>query len=150
MTHHMKTLVASALALASVAGTANARSVAGWHGKPQLQVDGACMGESWTTQTNNCTRAVTLFFPTTVDSSGNYRLVVNAYGATTANNVGCRFFGLTSDATGMYSVPVTYLPSFGTNQNISLGPVYAPSGGTLNVACTLSPGGRVNSVSWFQ
>ncbi|WPB73787.1 hypothetical protein KYC5002_32700 [Archangium violaceum] len=126
----MKTLIASALVLTSVAGTANARTLAGWHGKPQLHADGACMGESWTTETNNCARTVVLFYPLKVDGSGNYRVIVNAYGATSANNVGCRFFGLSSDATSMSSVPLGYLPGFGTNREISLGPVYVPPGGT--------------------
>ncbi|NTX08114.1 MULTISPECIES: hypothetical protein [Myxococcus] len=148
----MKTLIVSALMLTSVAGTANARTVAGWHGKPQLHADGACMGESWTSQTNNCSRNVTLFYPLMVDASGNYRVLVNAYGATTANNVGCRFFGLSSDATSIWSVPVSYLPGFGTNREIFLGPVFVPAygTGTLNLACDVSPGGRVNSVNWYQ
>ncbi|MCP3061090.1 hypothetical protein LXT21_20110 [Myxococcus sp. K38C18041901] len=146
----MKTLVASALVLTSVAGTANARTVAGWHGKPQIHADGACTGESWTTLTNNCSWTITVFYPLMVDGSGNYRVTVNAYGATPANNVGCRFFGLTKDATGIYQVPLGYLPGFGANRDIVLGPVFVPAGGTLNLACDLSPGARVNSVNWYQ
>ncbi|NNC19833.1 hypothetical protein HRD49_33665 [Corallococcus exiguus] len=150
MAHYKRILIASAVVLGSVAGTASARTVSGWHGKPQLQADGACLGESWTTQTNNCPRTVGLFYPLQVDDSGNYRVTFNAYGASSANNVGCRFFALSRDATQMWSVPVTYLPSFGANVSVALGPVYVPVGGTLNLACDLNQGARVNSVYWYQ
>lgn len=148
MNRYTRTLVASALALTSVAGTAHARSVSAMIGKPQNPADEGCFSEWYATQTNNCAGTRIMHFPLPVDTSGTYWLYVNAFGASSANTVGCQGFGLNKEVTLVWSTPVRYLSTFGASAGIDVGGVYVPDLGTLTVACWLNQGGRVNSISW--
>ncbi len=147
MNRHTRTLIASALALTSVAGTADARTVSAMIGKPQNPADAGCFSEWYATQTNNCAGTRIMHFPLPVDTSGSYWGYVNAYGASSANNVGCQVFGLDAGTNYVWAGPIVYLPTFGTSTGIELGRAYTPDLGTLNIACWINQGGRVNSVS---
>ncbi|WP_163992866.1 hypothetical protein [Pyxidicoccus caerfyrddinensis] len=148
MNRHTRTVVASLFALSTFAGSAQARSVSAFSGKPTNPADATCFSEWYGTLTNNCSGTRVLEFPLPIDTSGSYWGYVNAYGATSANNVGCQVFGLDKGVSLVWGGSIIYLPTFGASAGIELGRAYAPDLGTLNIACWVNQGGRVNSVSW--
>lgn len=83
-----------------------------------------------------------------VDNAGNQTVNVSAYGASSANNVGCVAVGLDYHVTSYWSSPTTYLPSFGSSQQITLTGAYVPSMGRLYVTCYMNTGGRVNTIQY--
>jgi len=134
------------LAVASVAG---ARTLGGFAGRGISWSDNSCFYEAWGSTTNNCTgsgRYWRTFTP--IDNSGNRSVTVNAYGASSSNNVGCAAFGLSEDDTTYWGGTYVYLPSFGSNQRINVGSAYVPGYGFLFVDCVVNYGGRINSIQW--
>jgi hypothetical protein len=148
MNRYTQTFVASLLALSTFAGSAHARSASAFIGRAQNPADAGCFSEWYGTLTNNCSGTRVLFFPLPVDATGSYWGYVNAYGASSANNVGCQVFGLNKEVTLVWGGSVVYLQSFGASAGIELGRGYVPDLGTLNAACWVNQGGRVNNVSW--
>jgi hypothetical protein len=148
MNRYTKTVVASLLALSTFAGTAHARSASGIFGRAQVPSDAGCFSEWYGTQTNNCAGTKVLYFALPVDTAGSYWVYVNAYGASTANNVGCQVFGLNKEVSLVWASGLTYMNTFGGPADIHVGRGYAPEFGTLNAACWVNQGGRVNNVTW--
>ncbi len=148
MTRHTRIAVASLLALSTLAGSAQARSMTGFGGRARDPADSNCFSEAYGAHTNNCNTARILEFSLPVDAPGDYWGYVNAYGATSSNNVGCHLFGLNKDASLIWAGPVVYLPVFGTSVDILPARVHVPSFGTLSAGCWVHPGGRVTSVGW--
>jgi hypothetical protein len=150
MNRFTQTAVASLLALTTFAGAAHARSASAFIGRAQNPADASCFSEWYGTLTNNCSGSRVLYFPLPIDHSGNYWTYVNAYGASSANNVGCQPFGLNKEVTLVWGGGIVYLQTFGASAGIEVGGTYAPDLGTVNVACWVNQGGRVNNVSWGQ
>jgi hypothetical protein len=115
--------------------------------------DMACLAINTATLQNNCGHTVSLDIPLTVDTAGVKTVTVTAFGATSANNVGCR-----ADATdktvlthifsngGAYQ----FLPSFGSRVDINLSGVTVPNAGQLMVNCQVNNGGLVLTENWTQ
>lgn len=129
-------------------GSASARTVPPDVGRAINFSDEGCFSLWYSAVTNNCSTQRAYEMPMVVDSAGNKTVYVNAYGAGTANNVGCRAVATDAQVSTYWASPTVYLSSFGSAQTITLNGAYVPSGGRMYVTCYMNPGGRVNSVNF--
>jgi hypothetical protein len=147
---HLLFLIVIVLPVGILSQPVEARSVAaatGVVGGPDVP----CLGFFFGTVTNGCARTISLDWPLVVDSGGNKTVAVEGFGATAANNVGCRAEGLDAQTTlvwfsngGSYQ----FLPSFGASAGILMTGAFVPSGGQLLVNCQINQGGRIQVANW--
>ncbi|NOK37072.1 hypothetical protein HMI49_28125 [Corallococcus exercitus] len=146
MTRQIKQAVLTMVVLLPVA--AMARSVPASAGRPVLWSDGPCFQMSYSIMSNSCSTQRSYEIPLTADSAGSKTVVVTAYGATFAKNVGCMAIGMNREATLVWGGTRRWLVSFGTAQLITLTDAYVPNSGYLYANCLVNPGGQVNTVDY--
>jgi len=134
--------------LLTLASVSSARTIGGFAGRSLNWSDNACFYEAWGSTTNSCGSTKPWRTFPEIDNAGNHSITVNAYGASAANNVGCAAYGMTEDASGYWGGVYSYLPSFGSNQRITLATTYVPGWGFMFVDCSVSSGGRINSIQF--
>lgn len=140
-------LVAAALAVGLVSSV-QARTSPLWLAKPVDPAQIGCHYDWYHSITNGCGAASEVEFPIAQDNVGWYTARVNAFGASPSSNVGCTVVTMTSDYNGTYAPPRVFLPSFGSNQNISIPNAFQFAGGANFLACTVYPGGRIHLAEW--
>jgi len=110
-----------------------------------------CLAISLGTMANTCTRVISFDWPLVIDNAGAKTATVSGFGASSANNVGCKLQGANKQSTVVtYSNGGQYLflPTFGQSADIVLTGVTVPPEGQLLVNCQISPGGRIDVVNW--
>jgi hypothetical protein len=137
-------LVAMAFVPLSVA----ARTMPASSGKAVNWSENSCFGMNGSSMTNHCTSPKSFELPLTVDNAGWKTVYVTAYGASSANNVGCAAAGVNREMTAFWSSPGVWLGGFGSSQVLTLTNIYVPAGGYMFANCTMHPGGRVNVVDY--
>jgi hypothetical protein len=143
-------LTAIALPIGILSQPVEARSVAaatGVVGGPDV----SCLGFFFGTVTNTCARTISFDWPLVVDTAGNKTVTVEAFGSTSANNVGCRAEGLDAQTTTLWASnggAYQFLPTFGTSATISMTGSFVPSGGQLLVNCQMNQGSRIQVANW--
>jgi hypothetical protein len=137
-------------AVASGPASAFARSVPASLGTPQFAADAACFSMSSSSMTNTCAAVKSLEFPVPVDNSGAKTVVVTAFGAAAANNVGCQAVGVNKQLTNFFSSPRLFLSQFGVATDITLNGAFVPSSGWLYANCHMNQGGRVHVINYNQ
>jgi len=152
LTRSIVAIITAVLVIGMVPLPANAggaRTTVAFIGRPNNPAEAGCFGEWFGSMRNYCSTPSYFTVPLTVDAWGYYWVTVSAYGASSANNVGCQAFGVfktTTDWASYYGSGTRYLPSFGASADIALSPVYVPGDGALFAACTINPGGQINVV----
>ena len=140
----LKQVVLTVAVLVPVA--AMARAVPASSGRPQYWSEGSCFNLGYSAVSNSCSARRAFEIPLTVDAAGSKTVVVTAYGATSANNVGCFAMGVNREVTLIWGGARKWLPAFGSAQYITLTDAYVPAAGFLFVNCHLDYGGQVNNV----
>jgi hypothetical protein len=134
-----------------VPATSSARTQPASSGRAIAAADYGCFSLWYSSMTNNCGSAKSLEIPLVIDNSGNKTVTIAAYGASVSNNVCCTSSGLNRELTLVWgSGAARCLPSFGSSQLITTTGAYVPSWGYAYATCTVSPGGRVNTVGFNE
>lgn len=139
-------IAAATLALAAVPAMAHGRTASGFGEGRVTPGEESCWSEFFGGATNSCSGSRRLVLPILNDSTNkNVAVTVNAYGASSTNNVGCYTQGRSKDAATFWSSPTKYLASFGSGQDIVLAGTWVPTDGMMDTYCFVNQGGRVNS-----
>lgn len=150
MNHHLKKTgtVSAIVALTLIPFGVTARTVPASIGKAVVPADNACFSSSSGSIRNSCATAKSFDVPLPVDNAGGKTVHVAAYGATSANNVGCIAVGVNRELTITWASQRMWLSGFGGSRIITLTGANVPNSGYLYVHCTVNPGGRVNNVDY--
>jgi hypothetical protein len=147
---HLFMLAAIALPVGIVAQPVEARTVAAAVGAVN-PADAGCLSYFFGTVTNACGHTISFDWPLVVDTGGSKHVGIDAFGATPANNVGCRAEGLNEQTTLVFfsnGGAYTFLSSFGASAGFTMDGASVPGGGQLLVNCQISPGGRIQVANW--
>jgi len=152
MTHYTRPIVASLLALSTLAGSAHAETVSAFYGKAYYPSEAGCFSESYGTLTNICSGGAKLlkFSLIQTNATGYYSGIVNAYGPNGLDDVSCYMVTANSDTSVGYIGPTGTLSAIGYPVDIPLGSIVVFNRGTLNLDCWVKPGGRVQNITWTR
>jgi hypothetical protein len=139
-----------ALAVGLVGGASHARSILPSAGRAVFPADFGCFSLNFSSMTNTCPTTKAFDVPLTADGSlsGWYTVTVTAQGASNANNVGCKSFGLAKDGSAWTGwEPRQFLPAFGTPQDL-VTTTWVSGGGGIFTNCDVGPNGSIFVVNW--
>jgi hypothetical protein len=119
-------------------------------GRANAPGEASCWTSYFTALSNGCSSMRRLILPLVTETIGTKWVTVTAQGATPASTVGCLAYGVNYNVTAIStSGPLRFLTVFGTqSQDLWLGGIDVPEGGSAFAHCEVSPGGRVNHYHW--
>jgi len=142
----------SVIAIAGAAVAGSPKSTAAGNLPPRIgksdfpTAEPQCWSPNGPTVTNICNQDKFWYMPLVSSPAGAFTVTVNAF-APINSNVTC--ISTTADREGVirFQSGTIQVPQLNIAADINL-PVIVPSGGTGMVDCRVSPGGRLNSLSW--
>jgi hypothetical protein len=138
----------AAVSVATIGSVAQARAIGGFGGHADDASQASAFVENWNGVLNNGSGSYRWDVPLVVDPAGNYTPTVAVYVNGASSNVSCTTQAVTNTGSD-YSNTGWYSTTQGnTNGYITPGTVTVPNGGSLEVACFLSPGSKLIDVVW--